>query len=679
MSVQISDLTIASAAWNCSNFLEANWKLISEYSTDGLQWVVANNQPSKSLGMVESIPNFKVIEGVDQSRVKVPERNRAIHVGSFHHAAGLNKTIRHIKTRYVLFLDPDFFIGPSLLEIIDHMDKNNLAFFGTPYAIDSADRVSHTFPCVYCMFVDTTKVDISKFDFTPQPTDLYKGDTGTKVYLEHLEYDYGYVEQSAEDSKVKDQLSARPHIKFPHTKNSLSSAYGVKPPQAAKNNYFWKEGSEYFGSHIRMKVKSRDKKDEVYSAKGTEPENELSYMAHVVDMIQNIRKTKPKKLVVPLFRVFMHEDAITESHKVLRSGHIAQGSVNQTFEKKLVNHFSNKNIVTVNSGTSALHLAFDLIKEKEKLDESCEVICSPLTCAAGLLPIVSNGLSIKWCDIESSNFNIDLNKVAKLLNENTRILSFVHWGGYPIDYQRLQEIKKGYLLKYGKPLYVVEDCAHAWGSTWNDLPVGGVLNDNSTFSCFSFQAIKSLTTGDGGLLITPPRFKSVARRKRWFGIDRDNKQDFRSGQPIEDLGFKFHMNDISSAIGIGNMPYVRDCIEQNREHAHTYYENLQDLRYVTLPENKFGFDSSYWLFTIKALYRDELKKYLLDRGVQTNVVHSRNDKHPVFKKYSTKRKLSVMNEVSREMLCLPVGWWMTPNRIRKVVTKIKEFYVGREG
>ncbi len=680
MSVQISDLTIVSAAWNCSSFLEANWKLISEYSTDGLQWVVANNHPEKSLGMVETIPNFKIIDGVPQSEVKLPPKSKAIHIGSYHHAAGINKTIPHIKTRYALFLDPDFFIGPSLVEIIDYMDKKDLAFFGTPYAIDGSDRPSHTFPCVYCMFVDTTKVDISTFDFTPQPSDLYKGDTGTKVYLDHLDYPHESVRQSVADIKVKDQLAQRPHIKWPYTKSTLQTVYGMKTPEHAKNNYFWKNGGEYFGSHVRMKIKARNEEGTVFSAKATEPHSEAAHIMNIVEAVQHIRQAEPQKMVTPLFRVFMHEDAINESHKVLRSGYVSQGKVNNIFEKKLMAHFSNKNIVTVNSGTSALHLAFDLIKQEESLDKSCQVVCSPLTCAAGLLPIVSNGLSIKWCDISPSNLNIDLDKAAKLLNENTRILSFVHWGGYPIDYKKLQEIKKQYTLKYKKPLYIVEDCAHAWGSTWNDRPVGAVLNDNSTFSCFSFQAIKSLTTGDGGLLITPSGFKQIARKKRWFGIDRDNNEDFRGGYPIQDLGFKFHMNDISSALGIGNMPHIKSAIEDARENADVYYKKLSDLRYVKLLDNDYQSRSSYWLFTIRAMYRDQLSEHLKESGIQTSLVHHRNDTHPVFKKFKPKANtLPVLDEVSKDMLCVPVGWWMTPHRIRKIVDRIKDFYVHRKG
>src|SRR5205807_5156441 len=125
----------------------------------------------------------------------------------------------------------------------------------------------------------------------------------------------------------------------------------------------------------------------------------------------------------------------------------------------------------------------------------------------------------------------------------------------------------------------------------------GAVQDN--FACFSFQAIKALTTSDGGLLITPSEaLCREARLARWFGLDRDNKLDFRSSQDIADWGYKFHMNDVAASIGLANYPHVRGLVARNKENAHSYYHELRDVPGLTLPERREGFDSSYWLFTI---------------------------------------------------------------------------------
>ena len=139
------------------------------------------------------------------------------------------------------------------------------------------------------------------------------------------------------------------------------------------------------------------------------------------------------------------------------------------------------------------------------------------------------------------------------------------------------------------------------------------------------------------------------------------------------------MNDISSALGIGNMPHAKTAIKDSRKNANAYYENLSDLRYVTLLENDYESRSSYWLFTIRAMYRDQLSEHLKETGIQTSLVHHRNDTHPIFEKFKSKaNKLPVLDQVSKDMLCVPVGWWMTPNKIKKVVDRIKDFYVHRK-
>tara|TARA_R100000008_G_scaffold85460_1_gene75459 strand:+ start:5481 stop:7484 length:2004 start_codon:yes stop_codon:yes gene_type:complete len=665
MRLTNKDITIVSAAWNCTQFIKSNWKSMSHYNTKDLKWLIVNNTPAKKLEELEGIENFTIINGISQKYVKVPKKNRAIHVGSWHHAAGLNKSLEHINTRYALFLDPDFYISPPLETIINHMNDNGLAFFGTPYAIDGSTRPSSTFPCVYCLFVDTKMVDMSKFDFTPQPTDLYKGDTGTKVYLDHLDFPYESVSQSVADKNVRRILKEHPEREYNFTESTMQNTYQLEPPSQAKNIYFWKDC--LFGIHVRMKIKSRG--EDGYSPKGIQQRHEKEKLKEIQNLISIGRSHLPSP-DRKLFKVFMSDEAPRKVSEVLWSGQLAQGPENKVFEKTLSSHFSSKNIVTVNSCTSAIHLAIDLVKQKEKLTKKDIAICSPLTCAAGIFPFVHNDISIKWCDISKDTLNIDLDKLEGMLTEKTRIVSFVHWGGYPIDYKKLNSIKRRYAGKYNKNLYVIEDCAHAWGSTWHGNLVGGNIID---FSCFSFQAIKSLTTGDGGLLITPPEFTAKARRKRWFGLDRDNNVTFRSGLPIKDAGYKFHMNDIASAIGLCNYPYIEENIEAQRQNAAVYYQELSGMKNVRLLENDPRNKSSYWLFTILANRRNELIEFLKEDHIESSPVHARNDKHAALVKYD-KQNLPVMDEVTEKMLCIPVGWWLSIHQIRDIAKTIRGFY-----
>jgi dTDP-4-amino-4,6-dideoxygalactose transaminase len=373
--------------------------------------------------------------------------------------------------------------------------------------------------------------------------------------------------------------------------------------------------------------------------------------------------------VLPLFKVFVAPEAKQLVDETLYSGYLAQGPKVDAFEQLLREHFSeNPRVCTVNSCTSAIHLALHLIKHEYGLPDDAEVITSPLTCAATNFPVVANRLAIRWADVNPHNLNIDLTDVERKLTANTRILLFVHWGGYPIDYAALREIANRYRRHFGKDLIIVEDCAHAWESYYQGKRVGAVQKN---FACFSFQAIKTLTTSDGGLLLAPnDDFCRKARLARWFGLDRDKKLDFRSSQDIADWGFKFHMNDISASIGLANHPHVRGLVAKHKENARIYDDELRDVAGLKVPERRDGFDSSYWLFTILVEDRQNFVRAMKAAGIQVNQVHTRNDKYTVLADFQT--ELPQMDWIAERMICIPVGWWIDEPARRHIIEMIKQ-------
>ncbi len=372
--------------------------------------------------------------------------------------------------------------------------------------------------------------------------------------------------------------------------------------------------------------------------------------------------------MLPLFKVFVAPEAVELVGQTLLSGYIAQGPKVDAFEQTLREHFGTSRVCTLNSCTSAMHLALFLAKRDFGLPDGAEVISSPLTCAATNFPVVANRLAIRWADVDPGNLNIDLADVERKLTAETRILLFVHWGGYPIDYQRLAQLTADYRRCFHQDLIVIEDCAHAWESSYQGRPVGAV-QDN--ISCFSFQAIKSLTTSDGGLLISPTdQFNRQARLSRWFGLDRDNKLDFRSSQDIAEWGFKFHMNDVAASIGLANYPHIRGLVNRHKENARVYYEELKDVPGVTLLERQSGFDSSYWLFTIRVANRPAFVRLMDSAGIQVNQVHTRNDHYSSLAEF--KAPLPQMDIIADDMICIPVGWWLSENDRRHVIDTIEK-------
>lgn len=373
--------------------------------------------------------------------------------------------------------------------------------------------------------------------------------------------------------------------------------------------------------------------------------------------------------MIPLFKVFMHDDAVNNAKAALESGYIAQGPQVDQFEKELGAWLElyNPHIVTLNSCTSAIELALHLIKTEYNLPDGTEVLSTPVTCFASNAPIIHNRMDIKWYDIDPKTLNADFDDIASKLTSNTRILMVVHFGGRPVDYDGIDAIKQLYKSKFKQELYIVEDCAHAFGSKWNDDYVGCV--DDSHFSCFSFQAIKSLTTGDGGMLITPGNFCRKARLLRWFGLDRDNKVDFRHCQDIQECGFKLHMNDIAAAIGRGNLPHILNNLCYQQSLAWNYDANLKNNKVYVNKDNKSRY--SNWLYTILVDDKDEFIHYMERNDIASNPVHSRNDEFSVFRAY--KIDLPNVDATEHRRVAIPCGWWVSIDEQKHIVETINRY------
>lgn len=393
---------------------------------------------------------------------------------------------------------------------------------------------------------------------------------------------------------------------------------------------------------------------------------------------------KVKENIIPLFKVFMANETSEEVSKVLMSGFIGQGPKVEDFESLLKGYFNNSNVVTTNAATSAEHIALHMLKRPEKnvkgyhgvafvenqwdgIGPEDEVLTTPLTCTATNWPILANGMKLKWVDVDPNTCNMDLDDLERKISPTTKVIMVVHWGGYPVDLDRLKEIQEKAYQLYGFKPVVIEDCAHAFGSTYKGTKIGS----HGNICTFSFQAIKHLTTGDGGCAIFP--YENQAKRAkllRWYGINReDNRKDFRCESDISEYGFKFHMNDINATIGINNLPGVKTNINTTIDNANFYNQELSDVSGVTLLENKSDRQSSYWIYTMKVERQQDFMDKMKECNIMVSRVHERNDIHSCMSEFKT--DLPNLDKLVKEMICIPVGWWVTPEDRQYIVDCIK--------
>jgi dTDP-4-amino-4,6-dideoxygalactose transaminase len=226
------------------------------------------------------------------------------------------------------------------------------------------------------------------------------------------------------------------------------------------------------------------------------------------------------------------------------------------------------------------------------------------------------------------------------------------------DYNRLREVLAG----TGIP--IIEDAAHAPLATYNGRYQTRVGGD---YIAWSFQAIKHLSTGDGGALLCPDDATTErARLLRWYGLDRRSKADFRCEQDITEVGFKYHMNDIAAAIGLANLPHLREIVKRHRDNARAYHGLLEGTPGVTLPPPDPG--SSWWLYTILVDDRADFQAYMADFGVATSQVHRRNDEHPAFKaaEHPASDTRPGLDAFAAHQVSIPVGWWLKDEDITRI-------------
>ncbi len=373
-------------------------------------------------------------------------------------------------------------------------------------------------------------------------------------------------------------------------------------------------------------------------------------------------KKENAKPLIPLFKVYMPASVMAPLKKTLLSGYITQGPRVEEFEGLLRKRLKTKHVLTVNSGTSALQLAVKLSGIEPGRGD--EVITTALTCTATNWAILAAGGVPVWADVDQETANIDWRTIEARITPKTKAIMVVHWGGTPCDMDEINAIAQKHNLK------VIEDCAHAFGATYKGKPLGTV----GDFGAFSLQAIKHMTTVDGGLLIAKDE-QAYKRGKllRWYGIDREERKgssDFRVENDIPEWGYKMHMNDVNATIGIEQLKYVNTTLKKHQANAAFYNKALKGVAGVELMPLKAGYKSAYWIYTLKVDRREDFMRAMKERGIMVSRVHERNDKHSCVAAY--KRPLPQLDELSQKIICIPVGWWLTPKQRQYIVDSIKK-------
>lgn len=361
---------------------------------------------------------------------------------------------------------------------------------------------------------------------------------------------------------------------------------------------------------------------------------------------------------IVLFHPHISEAAIELVQQTMQTRWIGQGPKVDEFENRFSKRFGEGSpAIAVGSGTDALHLSYILAGIKP----GDEVITPVFTCAATNIPLLYERAEIRFADVQKETLNMDPEHVRQLITDKTKAIICVHYGGLPCDLDELTAIA----AERGIP--VIEDAAHALGATYRSKTIGTI----SEFTMFSFQAIKQMTTGDGGmLLIKDATLLEKARRVRWFGIDRTAKQMGNWDNDITEIGYKYQMTDIAAAMGLAALAEFDHVLTLRQSLFQRYSENLRGVPGIQIVGDGFtDRDHAAWIFTILAENRRGLQEKLRLNGIESNQVHYRNDRYTVFG--GRRDNLPNMDAVEDRYLVLPLHTRVTLEQVDRICSVIK--------
>ena len=340
-------------------------------------------------------------------------------------------------------------------------------------------------------------------------------------------------------------------------------------------------------------------------------------------------------------------------NKVLKSHFWASGSgvgYVKKFENSLNKFTGSNTCIGVNSGTAALNLALSLFDLKNK-----EVLIPSLTFVSTAHAVILNGAKPIFVDVNPETLCLDEKQIQNSITKNTKAIIPVHFAGFPCNLTAIRSICKK------NNLYLIEDAAHAIGSTFNNKKIGA----HGDAVCFSFHPVKNLAMPTGGAITinhkNHKKFRKQLESRRWCGISDRNNVDY----DVHELGWNYYMNEFSAAIGLVQLKKLNEMLKTRKRIA-KFYDREINL------ENKipYSIDCSYHLYWILVENRKQFRKKLANEGIETGT-HYKPVHHMSY--YKNKKPLPITEKISNEIVTIPIHPNLTDNQLSKIVHFVNKF------
>ena len=312
---------------------------------------------------------------------------------------------------------------------------------------------------------------------------------------------------------------------------------------------------------------------------------------------------------LPFTLPLIGEEEIAEVVDSLRSGWITTGPKVKRFEEEFAQYIGCRHAIAVNSCTAALHIALTALD----IGPDDEVIVPTLTFCSSANVVVHAGARPVLVDV-GEDFNVQAETIERAITPRTKAIIVVHYSGQACDLAAVYDIARRHHLA------VIEDAAHAVGAEYNGHKIGAsyhtqALSLDKHITCFSFYAIKNLTTGEGGMIVTSdPELAERIRMLSLHGMNRDAWKRYSSAgswfYEVQEAGFKYNMTDIQAGMGIHQLKKLDGFIETRARYAGMYSEAFSEVPEIEMPLIHEDRKHAWHLYVIKLA----LERLKIDRA-----------------------------------------------------------------
>ncbi|MDD3106706.1 MAG: DegT/DnrJ/EryC1/StrS family aminotransferase [Bacilli bacterium] len=371
------------------------------------------------------------------------------------------------------------------------------------------------------------------------------------------------------------------------------------------------------------------------------------------------------QVLKPKFHV---DECLNEIRECLEKGWTGMGFKTNQFEDEWKKYTGHQHAYYLNSNTVGLHLAVEILKMKNCWKDDDEIISTPITFISTNHAILYKNMKVTFADVDQY-LCLDPIDVERKINEKTRAIMFVGYGGRVGQLDKIIEICKKYNLK------LILDAAHMSGTR-----VKGVFPgtwDGVDVTVYSYQAVKNLPTGDSGMICwADEENDKLTRQIAWLGINKDtyarsNKGTYAWKYDVDYVGYKYNGNSIMAAIALVQLKYLDEENARRREIASMYTKGFMNNEKIQIIPVNYSNECSFHIYELAVPDREALLEFLSSKDINCGVHYRDNTEYSMYS--YAKGTCPRAHDISQHLITMPLHMWLTDNEVESIIKNVNGF------